>query len=90
MAIFGVLFANVPIMFLAHAVALHDRMAYLQTVSAEVLGYMQSSYAFQMPTLHDVAVCALFGIALLVIKVMVFLQVARRFVQNKRYRHVVR
>ncbi len=50
---------------------------------------MQLSYAFQMPTLHDVAVCALFGIALLVIKVMVFLQVALRFIQNKRYPHVL-
>lgn len=88
-ALFGILFVNIPIMFLAHAVALQQKIVYLETLNPEVLSYIQSSYAFQAPTLQDVVVCALFGVVLLVVKVMVFLRVARRFVQNKRYRNAV-
>lgn len=77
-------------MLVAHAIALHERIAYLQSLSAEVLNDVRSSYAIQIPALHDVVVCALFGIVLLIIKVMFFLLEAQRFVQNKRYRNAVR
>ncbi|MEH6472701.1 MAG: hypothetical protein V7752_15765 [Halopseudomonas sp.] len=87
---FGILFVNIPLMFLAHSVAMYEMIAHAQTLNAEVLSYMQSSYFFHMPTLEDVLVCGLFGAVLLVIKVWVFMRVARRFIQNKRFRNVVR
>jgi hypothetical protein len=88
--LFGILFANIALMFLAHSIAQYEQIIYLQTVNAEVLSFMQSSYAFHMPTMGDVVISASYGLVLLGIKTVVFFRVAGRFVQNKRFRNAVR
>ena len=88
--LFGILFANIPLMFLAHAVAMYEQIAYMQTLNSEVLDFMQSSFFFHMPTVEGVWSCAIFGVVLGMVKTWVFLRVARRFIHNKRFRSAVR
>lgn len=88
--LFGILFANIPLLFLTKAVALYEQLSYIQTVSDEVLSYMTTSYFFQMPTQADVMMTGLFGAVLLVIKTWVFFRVAQRFIHNKRFREAAR
>jgi hypothetical protein len=84
--LFGILFANIPLLFLAKAVSMYEQVTYIQTLNPQVLSYMSSSYFYQVPSLADVMICGLFGAALLVIKTWVFVRVARRFIHNKRFR----
>ncbi len=86
----GILFANIPLLFLANAVSMFEQISQMESLSAEVLSYMESSYFYHQLTMSDVLVCGSFGVVLLVIKSWVFTRVARRFVQNKRFRAAVR
>jgi hypothetical protein len=88
--LFGILFANIPLLFLANAFTMYEQIGHIQTLNAEVLSYMASSYFYKIPVLNDVIACGLFGAALLVIKIWVFSRVARRFIHNKRFRQAVR
>lgn len=88
--VFGILFANIPLLFLANAVSMFEQMSYIESLDPKVLSFMQSSYFFHQPSSADVLLCGGFGLALLVIKSWVFTRVARRFVQNKRFRVMAR
>lgn len=88
--LFGILFANIPLLFLANAVSLYEQVNHIESLNAEVLSYMSSSYFYRVPTMGDVMICGLFGAVLLVIKTWVFFRVARRFIHNKRFRAAAR
>ncbi len=75
----GVLFFNIPLLFIANAIALFKEIQ-----AADLLGgagrefLIQSVPFYQIPEMSDVWVCAVFGLVLLVVKGLVFRRVLRR------------
>lgn len=83
----GMLFLNIPLLFLAHSVALYEAMIHFATLSEEARFYLSSAMPFQtLPEAGDVAVCAGFGLVLVGVKGWVFKRVAKRFLQGRRFR----
>ncbi|WP_207061119.1 hypothetical protein [Motiliproteus sp. SC1-56] len=83
----GMLFLNIPLMFLAHALSLYESLGHFTALGDEARRYLSSAMPFYaLPTIKDVVVCAGFGGVLLVIKGWVFKRVAKRFIQDKRFR----